>query len=115
MRKIASIVLASLLGISFTPVAALAEDNPVQSADNVLVPLKVSDHCVSKKEFKKIKTGMTQKKVKAITGTGGTVIAESEFGGYRTVIRDYRTCARYASVNVTFQNGVVISKAGFWL
>lgn len=59
--------------------------------------------CVTKSEYKKVKKGMTQKKVTATFGTAGKREARATSGGYVSEIRSYRTCDRYSAVAIAFE------------
>jgi hypothetical protein len=79
-----------------------------------LVESTINFPSITKKEFKKIKNGMTLKQVKKIVGGSGEVVSESSFAGYKTVMREFRG-SDGANANIMLQNGRVVSKAQFGL
>lgn len=71
---------------------------------------------ISLAEFNSLKTGMTYEKVKSIIGGEGTVLAESDVAGIKTIIYMWEGEGSIgANANCTFQNGKLISKAQFGL
>ncbi|KRF20985.1 hypothetical protein ASG90_00785 [Nocardioides sp. Soil797] len=58
--------------------------------------------CVSKKEFKKIKKGMSQAKVARIFGTKGSKESVVKKKGKTIMARGYRGCPQYSAVGVAF-------------
>jgi len=73
--------------------------------------------CVTKAEYKKLKNGMSQAKVKKIFGTNGSVLSQSSGYGISIVMRQYSTCSPYAYGNVTimFQNNGLTTRAAVWI
>lgn len=69
-----------------------------------------SSGCVTKHEYRRVERGMSQGRVARIFETEGRLSVSSP--PYQT--RKYKTCARYASVLVTYKHHHVINKAGFW-
>jgi hypothetical protein len=62
--------------------------------------------CVTRAEYRKVKNGMTVKKVKRVYGTNGHLSMSS--GSFK--IRDYKTCSKWHVTNVSFTNGRVTGK-----
>lgn len=88
-RRAATAVLAvALMGGGLAAVAAPAE--------------AANPRCLSKPEFRKIHKGMSPARVARIVGSPGHVAASSSSGGYRFVIRDFKTCTRYGAASVSF-------------
>src|SRR4051812_29176367 len=67
-------------------------------------------HCVSKKEYKRVQRGFSEHRVTTLFETSGKL--SLSLPPYQT--RDYRTCARFASVSVRFKHHRAIGKFGFW-
>jgi len=89
---ISAMVLAALFGSTVAPASA--------------------DSCVSSSEFSRLRTGMTESQVGALTGTNGTVFTAAGSGKYRIVIRNYKTCTKYGAVSISFMGGKLSSKSG---
>lgn len=75
------------------PVVAVAA--PAQAAAN-------SSACMSRAEFRHVKHGMSVAQVKRVVGSAGKVSVSSQAGGYRFVIRDFKTCAAWHVSNISF-------------
>ena len=65
---------------------------------------------MSKKEFKKVKRGISERRVTAIFDTNGKVI----FHGGGFVVRKYPPCVEGAQVNVGFKDGRVNRKSAYF-
>lgn len=91
MRSLACTTFVLLLGL-VAPVAAQADD------------------CVSEQEFKKVKRGISERRVTAIFDTNGHVI----FRGGGFVVREYLACVQYAQVKVSFKDGRVNRKDAYF-
>lgn len=67
--------------------------------------------CMSRVEFRHIKTGMTMTSVARIVGSRGKVSVSSSSGGFTMVIRQWTGCGRFTgSAGVTLMNGRVTTK-----
>ena len=77
--------------------------------------------CVSKAVFRQIRHGMSPARVTALTGTKGQVTSSYNFGGYRSLNKEYRACVGrpYSFVDVGFsadpgQTLKVSRKFAYW-
>lgn len=70
--------------------------------------------CVSQKEFKQVKKGMSKKAVARIFDTKGKREVISKGGGYTFEIRSYKTCAQFGAVSIGFSNGKLDNKSGIF-
>ena|SRR5215475_1322700 len=64
-------------------------------------------------KFNQIRTGMTYDQVTAIVGSRGDVMSQVDLAGYNTVMIGWQNKGFLdgGNMNVTFQNGLVVSKA----
>ena len=74
------------------------------------VAVATGGNCASKNEFKKVKKGMSMKRVAQIFDTGGKLAAQS--GDFQ--IREYNACTKYGYVNVSYEGGRVTNKSAFF-
>lgn len=65
----------------------------------------------SLKEFKRIKTGMTIKKVRSIIGSKGKLVSSASAGKYKSSIYEFKGNTSFSSVLIQFNNGKVFSKS----
>lgn len=70
--------------------------------------------CVTQKEFRQVKKGMTKRKVARIFDTKGTQDAISSAGGYTFEIRSYRACTQFGAVSIGFANGKLDVKSAIF-
>lgn len=66
--------------------------------------------CVSKREFRHVKRGMTQSKVASIFDTNGT--QSVRVGSFSA--RDYKTCTGSGLVTVNYRHRRVTTKVAIW-
>ncbi|QIX25508.1 hypothetical protein ncot_02070 [Nocardioides sp. JQ2195] len=97
---------AASLVIATTGTVGLASSSASAATTAVSAPVAsqvvAQAGCVSKKEFRKVKKGMTKAKVARIFGTKGT-LAQRVKDGRRTIeSRGYKGCPKYSSVGVAF-------------
>jgi hypothetical protein len=78
------------------------------------LPAAADPGCVTQAEFKKIKNGMTKKRVAKIFGTPGEVFSAAGKGRYRVEVRNYEACSEFGAVSVGFIANKVESKTGFF-
>jgi hypothetical protein len=86
-------------------------------APTLSLPANASAGCVTKKEFKQAKKGMSKSSIASKFGTNGKRFSFSKFSGYTLEIRSYKTCSPYdyGTVSVSFENGKMSSKTGIWI
>ncbi|WP_193606805.1 hypothetical protein [Nocardioides lijunqiniae] len=97
-RAAAAAVLSTALASTavLAPVAAASADAPSERAGKA---------CVSKKEYRKLKKGMTIAKVKRITGTNGKQVNKYPLPGGKFVVgRAYKACTKRGAVGISFTN-----------
>lgn len=78
------------------------------------IPANAEPGCVTQAEFKKVKNGMTKKRVAKLFGTKGEQFAVSGKGRFRLELRSYTACSEFGSVSIGFIGGKVDSKTGFF-
>jgi hypothetical protein len=85
------------------------------SADAAALP------CVTKAEFRQIRKGMTPARVTNLTGVKGRVSSSFNFGGYRSLSKEYRACVgrpySFVSVGYSADPGQPLkmnSKFAYW-
>lgn len=68
--------------------------------------------CVTKKEYRSLRMGMSKSSVHRIIGTSGQLIAWTKSGGYKIEGRTYSTCSPYdvGVVSLNFENGKLTIK-----
>jgi len=73
--------------------------------------------CVTKSEYRQLRSGMSQTQVKNIFGTTGSVLSQSSGYGITIVMRTYKTCApyKYGSISIMFQNNRLDTKSAIWI
>jgi hypothetical protein len=77
-----------------------------------------SKGCVTKAEFKKVKTKMTPAKVAAVVGTKGKRVTYAESDSYTYEIREYSVCSPYnlySIVMISYSNNREDSKTAVWV
>ncbi|MBT0768226.1 hypothetical protein KIH74_04790 [Kineosporia sp. J2-2] len=63
--------------------------------------------CMTVKEYDKLRTGDTLKKVGKVVGGKGRVLSWGEYDGYRSEVRTFTACApydRYSTIAISFSN-----------
>lgn len=86
-------------------IATSAEAAPSTSTASSTVQtaqVQAAGGCVSKKEFRRAKKGMTPGKVARIFGTKGTKESVVKRNGRTIMARGYRGCPQYSAVGVAF-------------
>lgn len=74
------------------------------------VVAKKNPQTCSVNEFKKIKKGMSLKKVRNIIGSSGNLISKKSVGGYKTTMYKFKGSTPKSTVFIQFNNGKVYSK-----
>lgn len=74
------------------------------------VRAKNNPQACSLKEYKKIKKGMSLKKVRSIIGSRGKLISEKSVGEYKTTMYKFKGSTAKSTVFIQFNNGKVYSK-----
>lgn len=113
-KLITALVLTLVLGVSLCGCDNL--NGLLKGTDADIINSEAS---ISLEEFNKIETGMTYQEVCKIIGGEGTLSSSVDMGvgsEYKTEIYQWSgEGAIGANANVTFQGGVVVSKAQFGL
>ncbi len=98
-----------LIGAAAAPLCALG------LTAVVAVPASAaSPSCVEKKEFRQVERGMSKARVANIFDIGGRQTSVYSISGTRYESRSYRSCTRYGSVYIDFEDGRVSSRMAFW-
>lgn len=107
MKTTVSLALAAAIAAGGVAVAAPAQAYKVD---------RTTLGCVTKTEFKRAKKGLWKFEVKEIFGTGGKQTSYYKGYTFRMESREYRVCgSSYSSVMVTFEDGELRTKYGFWM
>ncbi|WP_134741050.1 hypothetical protein [Nocardioides sp. 503] len=111
-RAAAAAVLSTALAstAALAPAGSAAADGPSERA---------AKGCVSKKEYRKLKKGMTIAKVRRVTGTNGKQVNKYPLPGGKFVVgRAYKACTKRGAVGISFTNQTgaykLASKAAAW-
>lgn len=95
-RLIAGLVVTAAVA------APLAAVGPADAA--------VNRPCITRAEFRHIRTGMTLTQVRRIVGSSGRIDLDGGSGAYRLVVRTHQTCSAWHVSNVSYMGGRVSSK-----
>lgn len=98
--------LAGLVGVRNTPRTATVES---------LASGTPSNRGVTMANYNRIQTGMSYYEVTIILGVAGKELSSNQIGNLKTIMYEWKGDSLISSMNVTFQNDKVISKAQFGL
>lgn len=114
MKKYAVSAVAGL-ALSGLAIAPATADHAAGTSSKTSTAERGS-HCVTKKEFRRVKRHLKMKRVHRVFDTRGKQSYFYTIGGTRYTGRDYKAChhPRYSLVSVDFKNGRVTGKFAYW-
>ena len=96
-------IAAAAAGIALTGAVALP---PAASAD--------TPGCVTRKEFRKVKMGMSKQRAHRIMDTAGQRRVISRGYGFVIEVRNYDTCTPYGVASISYEDRRVAGKVAVW-
>lgn len=81
------------------------------SADGSSSAVRRGDVCITYREYKQAKFGMTVQQVRRVFGTNGQQTSKSSNSGITVEIRSYSGCRDFSAVSVVFTNGRLETKS----